>query len=83
MDDSITELSLVNITIPLASEEFGLYHNSLIIGEIQNVSNYGLNGCTTIQQAKLAWFHFENVTTVTFAQNDVPSFNYTLLPQGK
>ncbi|MHB1907808.1 MAG: Ig-like domain-containing protein [Nitrososphaerales archaeon] len=70
--NSITELGLVNTTIPLASSELGISQNLLNSGEIQNASFYQSTACNTIQQTKLAWFHFENVTTPTFKQNGVP-----------
>ena len=75
--NSIGELSLVNTTIPLAASELDISQNLLNTGQIQNASFSVSSGCNTVQQAKLAWFHFENVTTVTFSQNGVPVSLYS------
>ena len=76
LQQATSEISSLNISIPLAIQNFNNSGRLIQMKEFINASSDVSTGCSELQSANSSFIQFQNSTTPTFASEGVPVSNY-------
>ena len=78
LQEATSEISSLNISIPLTIQNFNNSDRLIQMKEFINVSSDVSTGCSELQTANSSFLQFQNSTTPTFASEGVPVSNYSV-----